>query len=236
MRALIVNADDFGLCREVNEGVITAFDHGIVTSTSLMVRQPAAEEAAVLAALRPALSVGLHVDLAEWVPEGEYDWVLRYQFVDVSNADAVTAEITHQLELFERMIGRAPTHIDGHQHVQRDDVAGGPLRAAAGRLGVPLRFHDPRVAYCGEFYGQDARGRPYPEGTAVDHLIAVLAALPDGCTELACHPGLGVTLEQSSYAAERDRELAALCDPAVIRTVRASGIGLASFADLAVRN
>ena len=43
---LIVNADDFGLCAGVNQGIIEAHERGIVTSASLMVRYPAAEAAA----------------------------------------------------------------------------------------------------------------------------------------------------------------------------------------------
>src|SRR5207249_7492687 len=65
-RYLIVNADDFGLSPGVNRGIIKAHDQGIVTSASLMVRMPAAAEAAAYAREHPSLSVGLHCDLGEW--------------------------------------------------------------------------------------------------------------------------------------------------------------------------
>ena len=45
-RFLIVNADDFGQSSGINRGIITAHEKGIVTSASLMVRWPAAVEAA----------------------------------------------------------------------------------------------------------------------------------------------------------------------------------------------
>ena len=45
-RALIVNADDFGLSAGVNAGVARTHEEGILTSASLMVRQPGAEQAA----------------------------------------------------------------------------------------------------------------------------------------------------------------------------------------------
>ena len=48
-RYLIVNADDFGLSPGVNRGVVQAHERGIVTSASLMVRQPAAGAAAACA-------------------------------------------------------------------------------------------------------------------------------------------------------------------------------------------
>ena len=72
-RYLIVNADDFGLSAGVNRGVIEAHERGIVTSASLMVRPPAAAEAAADARAYPELSLGLHVDLGEWsYREGEW--------------------------------------------------------------------------------------------------------------------------------------------------------------------
>ena len=40
-RCLIVNADDFGQSTGVNQGIITAYEQGIVTSASLLVRWPA---------------------------------------------------------------------------------------------------------------------------------------------------------------------------------------------------
>jgi predicted glycoside hydrolase/deacetylase ChbG (UPF0249 family) len=64
-RTLIVNADDFGLTSGVNAGIARAHEEGILTSASLMVRWPAAAEAAAYAARTPGLSVGLHVDLGE---------------------------------------------------------------------------------------------------------------------------------------------------------------------------
>ncbi|PYS69828.1 MAG: hypothetical protein DMF73_14065 [Acidobacteria bacterium] len=56
-RYLIVNADDFGQSPGINRGVIEAHENGIVTSASLMVRWPAAAEAAQYARGHPDLSV-----------------------------------------------------------------------------------------------------------------------------------------------------------------------------------
>ena len=43
MKYLVVNADDLGLSTGVNRDIAEAVEHGIVTSTSLMVRWPASE-------------------------------------------------------------------------------------------------------------------------------------------------------------------------------------------------
>ena len=44
-RRLIVNADDFGLSPSVNAAVIRAHREGVLTTASLMVNEPAADEA-----------------------------------------------------------------------------------------------------------------------------------------------------------------------------------------------
>src|SRR5258708_19479264 len=112
---LIVNADDFGQSTGVNQGILRGHDEGIVTSASLMVRWPAAAEAALAGRSRPRLSLGLHVDLGEWkLDEGE--WVPVYRVVALDDASAVRAEIGDQLEPFRRFVGHAPTHIHPHHH------------------------------------------------------------------------------------------------------------------------
>ena len=62
-RRLIVNADDFGRSHSINEAVIRAHRHGILTTASLMVNGDAFEEAVALARQTPTLGVGLHLTL-----------------------------------------------------------------------------------------------------------------------------------------------------------------------------
>jgi hopanoid biosynthesis associated protein HpnK len=62
-RRLVVNADDFGRSTAINEAVIQAHRDGILTTTSLMVNEPAAAAAAELARTCPRLGVGLHLTL-----------------------------------------------------------------------------------------------------------------------------------------------------------------------------
>ncbi len=62
-RRLIVNADDFGRSPAINEAIIRAHREGILTSASLMVNEPAFDEAVALARQHPRLGVGLHLTL-----------------------------------------------------------------------------------------------------------------------------------------------------------------------------
>ena len=232
-RCLIVNADDFGLSPGVNRGVIGAHDGGIVTSASLMVRWPAAAEAAAHAREHPDLSLGLHFDIGEWVYRGE-TWTPAYEVVPADDATAVTEEAARQLGAFRHLTGRNPTHIDSHQHVHLREPARSILGEMARRLNVPLRHQGPRIRYCGSFYGQTGEGQPLPDAIGVDGLIGTLAALPPGVTELACHPGLDDGLE-STYRGERATEVTVLCDPRVRAAIVSEGIELCSFGSFALR-
>src|SRR5690349_5306101 len=62
-RRLIVNADDFGRSRAINEAVIRAHREGILTTASLMVNEPSCKEAVAMARDNPRLGVGLHLSL-----------------------------------------------------------------------------------------------------------------------------------------------------------------------------
>lgn len=226
MRELVVNADDLGLSRGINRGIARAHLEGIVTSASLMVRQPAAEAAAELVRQLPKLGIGLHVDLAEWTP-GPSGWTPLYAFVDDQDELATRREVEQQLILFESLVGRLPDHVDSHQHAHRSE----PLRSILGRIAkelrVPLRFHS-RFNYFGAFYGQGREGQALVDAISPQALRAAIAGLPEGSTEICCHPAAEVDF-RSSYGSERIVELETLCDPRVRDAVTAGGFALDSF-------
>ena len=211
----------------MNRGIIVAHEQGIVTSTSLMVRWPAAAEAADYARAHPQLSVGLHVDLGEWALRQD-NWVPVYEVVALQSLAAVTEEVHRQREAFYRLMGRNPTHLDSHQHVHLREPARSVLSALAGALDVPLRHYSSQVQYCGRFYGQDSDGSPVPGVVSVQGLTNILASLPQGQTELACHPGEAEDL-QTMYCKERREEIKVLCDPRLPSLLRKLDIQLVSF-------
>ena len=229
-RYLIVNADDFGQTGGINEGVVEAHERGLVTSASLMVGWDAAGAAADYAAAHPELSVGLHVDLGEWVYR-DGQWHVAHHVVETSSELAVARELDRQLEAFERLVGRAPTHLDSHQHVHRSAPTRALVAAAGRRLGVPVRDLTSTISYRGDFYGQTGKGEPYLRAITAEALEAVLRTLPEGWTELGCHPGRRT--QGLVYGVERERELAVLCDDLAREVVVELGIELRSFHDAA---
>jgi hopanoid biosynthesis associated protein HpnK len=133
MKALIVNADDFGLSSGANRGIIAAWRDGILTSASLMVNGAGCEEAVSLARENPGLQVGLHLTLVqgratapgEGFPsltdrEGSFtdDPVMagmRYFFLR-SLRKKLQAEIEGQIRKFTAT-GIPLSHIDGHLNI-----------------------------------------------------------------------------------------------------------------------
>jgi predicted glycoside hydrolase/deacetylase ChbG (UPF0249 family) len=229
-RYLIVNADDFGHSAAVNRGIIRAHEHGVVTSASLMVRWPAALEAAEYAKKHPGLSLGLHLDFGEWAYQDEA-WAPVYKVVPVDNMVAVRDEVSRQFAAFRILVGRDPSHIDSHQHAHLREPARSVVLAAARELKAPVRDCSPEVSYCGRFYGQTAEGSPYPQGITSDALVETLSQLRSGVTELACHPGEG-QVPNTTYARERAAEVQALCNPKVRSALVEMGIELCGFAEL----
>src|SRR5688572_4519732 len=149
-RQLIVNADDFGQSAGINRGIIDAHEKGIVTSASLMVRWPAAAEAAEFGRRTDGLSVGLHFDFGEWSFQNG-QWSQLYEVAPLDDRQQVTDEVSRQLTEFRRLLGRDPTHLDSHQHVHRSDPLRSVLLEVARNLEIPLRHFTPTVRYCGDF-------------------------------------------------------------------------------------
>jgi len=232
-RFLIVNADDFGQSAGVNRGIIAAHQVGILTSASLMVRWPAAVEAAAYAREHPRFSLGLHFDFGEWAYR-RGSWVKLYDVVPENDVEQVTKEAGRQLATFHRLVGRAPTHIDTHQHIHLRKSLRPIFLAIAEELGVPLRSCNSRIRYCGSFYGQDDEGRSIPSFIGVPALIRLIAKLPVGFTELGCHPGHAEDLN-SMYRKERAVEVRTLRDPRVRTAIDRQGINLCSFHDISER-
>ena len=230
-KRLIVNADDFGRSTGINKGIIRAHQDGIVTSASLIVRWPAAAEAAELARRNPNLSIGLHLDVSEWTCQNG-SWSLVYQVIPPDDCGALRQEVSRQLAEFRSLMGCDPSHIDSHQHAHLKPPLTQIAEEAARDIGVPLRERIGGIRYDGRFYGQSANGWPYPEGITPAALIRICENLPQGITELGCHPSEDEDLD-SMYLHERTVELEALCDPRMREALGRTRIRLCSFLEAA---
>lgn len=161
-RAVIINADDFGMCHAANTAVSGLLDAGHVDSATLMVPCAWAPEALAFAASRTDLDVGVHLVLtSEWT---DYRWRpltgSATTLVDDTGyfpadalaveqhaaTDDVAVEIAAQLQA-ALDAGADVTHLDNHMGsvygllTGRDFLA--PVLELAARHGLPFRL--PRV-------------------------------------------------------------------------------------------
>lgn len=152
LRRLIVNADDFGRSTSINQAVIRAHREGILTTASLMVNEPACEEAVALARQNPQVGVGLHLTLLcgrSALPPGDIPGLVgadsafttnpagagfRYFFVR-SLREPLRREIHAQFQRF-RALGLPLDHVNGHLHMHLHPVVLRILAEDASRLGI----------------------------------------------------------------------------------------------------
>ena len=219
MRCVVVNGDDLGASPGVNRGIVEAHQRGVLTSTSLMVDMPASREGADLARGLPSLGVGRHAHLSD---------VGGRVRAGLESSEHCRAVLWRQLERFDELVGRPPTHLDSHHNVHRDPRLLPLFLELADGLRIPLREHSP-VRHVGSFYGRWS-GESHVEQISVAGLIRLLETeTRDGVTEIACHPGYPDPQLRSSYLAEREAEVRTLCDPAVRNFLSARHIRLVDF-------
>ncbi len=248
MKRLIVNADDFGFTRDVNEGIVEAHRRGILTATTIMATGNAFDHAVLLARDYAAtLDVGVHLTLigeqalsrpGQALPDSPRALVAAVLFRTLNIARELEAQV---LRVFEA--GIQPTHLDTHKHShllpQVAEVVGElseryriawvrrPLpKPILGALSMArLRRHGCRMT--DHFLGYDLTGR-----FGAVELESVIRSLPEGLSEFMCHPGrLGGELRQARTRLKesRQRELDALTAPAVKTAVQAAGVQLTGY-------
>jgi chitin disaccharide deacetylase len=151
-RRLIVNADDFGRSASINRAVIRAHREGVLTTASLMVNEPAFEEAVALARDNPTLGVGLHLTLLcghSALPPAQIPGLVnargefstnpasagcRY-FFRRSLREQLRREIHAQFQKFRA--ARLPLdHINGHLHLHLHPAVFRILMADVAQLGL----------------------------------------------------------------------------------------------------
>jgi len=145
---LIICADDYGLSPGVGSSIRELIAMGRLSATSCMTLFPEWREAAAL--LRPLdgrADFGLHLTLTDHAPLGQMpnlapdgrmpglDALMRRSLTGRLDANEIAAELERQYEAFVAGFGRAPDHIDGHQHVHLLPGVRGAVIALARRLG-----------------------------------------------------------------------------------------------------
>jgi hypothetical protein len=238
VKRLIVNADDLGYDPAVTDGIVKAMREGLVTSCTFMVNTPYSEDA-----VRGGhgLAVGLHLNLARWRPlsgaipaellkDGELDERRAAELP----AKAVEQETLAQLDRLQQLLSQPATHLDVHKHLHRHPAVLEGVIAAAKARSLPVRSINAEmrrtlaaagVKTTDHFIGE-AGTEPY---WSLERLRTELEALPEGTTELMCHPGYMPTHVRSGYSRQREVELQTFLHMGAQAVVERLGIQLVDF-------
>jgi predicted glycoside hydrolase/deacetylase ChbG (UPF0249 family) len=222
MKFLIINADDFGYGCGVNRAIAELHDQGVVTSASLMVNTPSTAEGVAMAAARPGLAVGLHVNFTN---EAQ-------RLVEFDDPAVCRRELRRQVDHVVALVGRPPPQVDSHQHVHRRPSCQPSFLELAEEYGLPLRDRAP-VTFKGGFYGQWEYGISEQEKVSFEALTSIVSTeLRRGIYELAVHPGYLDAAADYVYHRDREWERETLADPRLPGLLRDQAVELISYREL----
>ena len=152
MRNLILNADDFGLTRGINEGIVRAHRDGILTSATIMASADAFDHAVEQSKQNPGLGVGCHLVLVggtavapvEEIPtlaskDGRLPDSLGIFVTRLSTGRIRLKEIERELRaqiLKIRAAGIEPTHLDTHKHTHAHPAVMEAIGRVATEFGI----------------------------------------------------------------------------------------------------
>jgi predicted glycoside hydrolase/deacetylase ChbG (UPF0249 family) len=291
VKNLIVNADDLGWTDGVNRGIVEAFRHGIVTSTSILANGAAFAGGVEAARSAPGLGVGVHLNLSDGPPvadretvtsllnnDGEFAGGPQSLLLRRARRGLLLAEVEDEWDAQIQKVrdaGIAPTHLDGHKHVhmlpglfeialklaKRHDIgairvsleasslraalssgskqnAGVVMKQGVQARGLKLLARDAReqagragISTADYFCGIAQTGELTREG--VEQFVK---SLPNGTTELMCHPGYADAALQKTPTRlqdSRQTELRILTDTGIRNLVASMGIRLIDYSFVA---
>ncbi|MDP9054250.1 MAG: ChbG/HpnK family deacetylase [Acidobacteriota bacterium] len=246
----------------MNQGIVEAHRRGIVTATTLMANGAAFDNAVALARDNRTLDVGCHLVLVQGRSVSDPSRPLPETLTELTKLVVrgrmpIYEELLAQVRKIVRA-GIRPTHLDTHKHTHLLP----PVLEAVARLAREFRISwvrrpfdfgidgGARITKSAVALGMRVT-RPHftralRQLKTTDHfagfqitgsmeeanLIATLERLPEGLTELMCHPGrLGPELRaaKTRLRESRERELAALVSPEVRRVIAQRRIELVKY-------
>jgi chitin disaccharide deacetylase len=248
VRTLLVQADDFGLTEGVTKGILQAMDAGVVTGSGAMVCEAKYRERVARFARAAGSRLGIHLQLTDGAPilppqeipslvDASGRFPRHRDRLKLLNAAEVLREWRAQIGAL-RELGVEPNHLDTHHSVhplagaaeaylQLALDTGLPVRGGTVEFNRRLRAHG--VA-CADQYLCIWTGRPVRLAEIPRTLRALDRFTPNpGSVEIACHPALvdEELTRRSNYAAQRQEELAILCNAALRVSIEELGYRIA---------
>lgn len=155
---LIINADDFGLSKSVNEAIIDLCKLGSISSTSVMINMPFSDEIVQLLKYE-STSIGLHINFTQGRPVSKADKVptivdengyfySKERLIRKINEKSVNyldieRELMAQYQKLLNLIGSRLTHFDSHQGSTRIKYVYKAVVTISRQINIklPIRVH-----------------------------------------------------------------------------------------------
>jgi predicted glycoside hydrolase/deacetylase ChbG (UPF0249 family) len=235
----VFNADDFGLSKGVNEGILHCYQSGAITSASLMTNTLFFEDAVALIHQHGLPNNGLHVNLTEFksiltshktIVDGQGNFMRNIADSKQIDYTEVYAEIEAQ---YQKALsnGVKITHLDSHHHVHMSYALRKPFIAFAQKNHLPLRkinfftrnpfkwlefkMDTRKVNYYTDSFSADF----YDDTIKLETLLQIVKQNPKGTLEIMCHPGY-VDAENGVYNLQRQLELDVLTSDKIIELIQ----------------
>ena len=251
-KRLIINADDCNLTCGVTRGILRAHDRGIVTSTTIMMNLPLSEQTVEEIKKRKSLGLGIHLNVTFarplsrpsqiptlLKPDGTFRRPDDYQ-KKLPSEKEIAREYETQVKLFEARFEKKPDHLDTHHHLHDHPLFFRALAYVARKRGLPIRRSS---------VFQRSLARETAGFKTTDYLFGNLSAaflwepvsfggvvenLPEGTSEIACHPGFydAELRRVSSLRQAREQELRLFANRQLRNKLSGLGIELISFSQI----
>lgn len=244
MTKLIINADDFGLSKGANYGIIEAHKNGVVKSTSIMAGMPAFDHAIELLKNHPNLGCGVHLTITAHKPllkthktivdeNGYFYKGLRPNMkIEDLDLEEVYNEFCAQIEKV-KAAGIEITHLDSHHHIHTAPFLKSVMERILEKYKLPVRggfqyeFNYEKIVPYAHFF--------YEDTVSVETFINNEEKIKKyNIVDTMSHPAYldNFIMQTSSYNLKRIDELEVLTSIELKEFFEKSGIEVASYRDL----
>ncbi len=162
MQRIIVTADDYGMCDEVDRAIDAGIENGFITTTNVMLNMETLYDAADLRTRYPGISVGIHWNVTTGKPvsdpktvpslvdENGTFWPIgtfkkKYHKGKIFSTD-LEKELEAQYLLFEKTCGK-PDYWNTHENSSLETKAYNIFEKVAVKHGIPATRTFQRVYY-----------------------------------------------------------------------------------------
>lgn len=244
MTKLIINADDFGLSKGTNYGIIEAHKNGVVRSTSIMAAMPGFDHAVELLKECPDLGCGVHMTLTAYKPllkthktivdeNGYFYKGLRPNMkIEDLDLDEVYNEFCAQIEKVKNA-GIEITHLDSHHHIHTAPFLKTVMERILEKYKLPVRggflydFKYGKIVQCAHFF--------YEDTVSVETFTLNEERFKEyDVVDTMCHPAYldSFIMGTSSYNIKRIEELEVLTSSKLKKFFQESEVKVCNYREL----